>query len=135
MSERSNKLYPKSYGSWAGNPGGQRPDHEYCCVEIYPNERGGAAHRHQCNRKRGHGPDGAYCKQHDPEIVKARKREVAAQQEEAWQKRRLEFGGKAFFDALVMIAAGHNDPRALAQKTIAPFVRDENPSLATGKST
>jgi len=63
----------RRYNAWAGNPAGIPEDPARCIEEVSPNERGGFVHRHQCNRKRGHGPDGLYCKQHSPEAHAARK--------------------------------------------------------------
>lgn len=54
-----NKLYPKSYGRWAGKPNGTKPDYARCAEHVF-----GSYYSHQCSRKRGHGPDQAYCKQH-----------------------------------------------------------------------
>lgn len=51
----------RSYGRWAGSPGGHREDTK-CCVEAV--WRPGAWQDSQCGRKRGHGFDGMYCKQH-----------------------------------------------------------------------
>lgn len=63
----SNARYPKSYGDWAGNPNGIPPDFKRCCEEV--RIPGRWASYAQCQRSRGHGPDKAYCKQHDPEAV------------------------------------------------------------------
>ena len=54
----------KIYGAWAGNPKGQIEDETHCVKEIYGNYV-----PYQCSRKRGHGPDRLYCKQHDPERI------------------------------------------------------------------
>lgn len=122
MTDQKNELYPKNYGAWAGNPAGNRPDYAYCCVEVYPNERGGAAHRHQCNRKRGHGPDGAYCKLHDPAAVKKRDQEKEKRGKERWRNRMFEIYGRHFYDVLVTIAEGHsNDARGLAREAVDEF--------------
>jgi hypothetical protein len=43
------------YGTWADNP-------TRCIEQVWPS--GGTWIPHQCCRKRGHGPDGLYCKQH-----------------------------------------------------------------------
>jgi hypothetical protein len=51
------------YGSWAGNPKGRKEDIARCIEEVWPNERMSFI-AHQCQRKRGYGPDGLYCKQH-----------------------------------------------------------------------
>lgn len=55
------------YGAWAGDPRGTLED-VTCCVEgVMP--AGGAPTEHQCYRRRGHGPGGLWCKQHDPLAV------------------------------------------------------------------
>ena len=51
----------RRYGQWAGNPDGVREDPTRCIQEVYPRMEW---HPSQCLRKRGHGPDGLYCKQH-----------------------------------------------------------------------
>jgi hypothetical protein len=66
------------YGAWAGNPNGCQEDVTRCIQEVQESGRG--LHFHQCDRKRGHGKDGLYCKQHDPEAVKAK----SAAQEKKW---------------------------------------------------
>ena len=48
------------YGGWAGNPKGNPENKENCIEEVY----GLDWYSHQCTRKRGHGKDGLYCKQH-----------------------------------------------------------------------
>ena len=40
---------------------GSPEDPERCVTAVWP---AGMWHDHQCTRKRGHGPDGLYCKQH-----------------------------------------------------------------------
>lgn len=52
----------RTYGEWAGNPKGSKEDPERCITEVWPQYRGWIPG--QCARKRGHGPDGEYCKQH-----------------------------------------------------------------------
>lgn len=51
----------RRYGVWAGNKVGLPENSSRCIVEV-PNAVGWA--HHQCFRKRGHGLDGLYCKQH-----------------------------------------------------------------------
>ena len=51
------------YGEWAGNPKGVREDVTRCVREVFPGSGGGWI-PYQCQRKRGYGPDGLYCKQH-----------------------------------------------------------------------
>ncbi len=118
-----NRLYPKSYNVWAGNPAGVRPDYTRCCEAVVPNERGGSWHQHQCNRKRGFGPDEAYCKQHDPAAAQKRREASDRKYNEEFNKRRYEWHGKKFFDALQVIANGHNDARQLAKDVIDEFMK------------
>jgi hypothetical protein len=49
------------YGVWGGCPQGTPEDPERCIEEIWGHV--GWVPR-QCSRKRGHGPDGLYCRQH-----------------------------------------------------------------------
>lgn len=58
------------YGRWAGNPKGNPEDPTRCVEEVCSGGR--EMTFYQCLRKRGHGPEGLYCKQHDPEAVKRR---------------------------------------------------------------
>lgn len=54
------------------------PEDVVCCIEkVYPPGRWMSSK--QCSRKRGHGPDGLYCKQHDP-------KRVADRDETRWKK-------------------------------------------------
>lgn len=62
MSMTFDKPVGYRYGRWAGNPQGHAEDVRRCAFEVWPNERGRL--HHQCERKRGYGPDGRYCKQH-----------------------------------------------------------------------
>lgn len=50
------------YGAWAGNPEGTTEDETRCIKEVW--EQGRVIRAYQCLRKRGHGPEGLYCKQH-----------------------------------------------------------------------
>lgn len=69
---RANKLVPfgkpgeRRYANWAGNPKGIAEDLD-CCVEtVYGKGRFVPG---QCSRKRGHGPNGEFCKQHAKALV------------------------------------------------------------------
>ena len=55
----------RRYGCWGGNPNGMREDPELCIEEVLPTH--GSWIPRQCSRKRGHGPDGCYCRQHAKE--------------------------------------------------------------------
>lgn len=50
---------PRRYGMWAGCPGGYAEKTAYCIERVHNNYL-----FFQCNRKRGYGQDGLYCKQH-----------------------------------------------------------------------
>lgn len=107
-------LHKKQYGRWAGSPNGTPAYPERCCEEVYENGRWPLPR--QCNKKRGHGPEGAYCKQHDPEVVAARRAKSRAKEEAAFNKRVLEWAGPAAVALLRKIAEGHNDPRTAARE-------------------
>jgi hypothetical protein len=53
------------YGRWAGEPKGREEDVTRCIEEVFPSGYGGGGIiPYQCQRKRGHGPAGLFCKQH-----------------------------------------------------------------------
>lgn len=64
----------RRYGVRAGNPEGHREDPARCVAEV--RESGRWPHYHQCSNKRGHGPDGLYCRTHDPEGAAKKAREA-----------------------------------------------------------
>jgi hypothetical protein len=94
------------------------PDPDRCCEEITVN-RGGWPAWSQCSRPRGHGPEQAYCKQHDPDVALKRAAAVAEREKEAFQKRCLEWDAPRLLHALCRIADGHNDPRSIAAEVVA----------------
>lgn len=60
------------YGQSAANPRGDKERKDNCLAEPY------SCHSFvsmQCTRKRGHGPDGLFCKQHAKMIEKAKEKE------------------------------------------------------------
>lgn len=118
MSAVRNSLYPVRYGNWAGNPKGNAPDYDRCCAKLHDRYHPGG---YQCTRKRGHGPDEAYCKQHDPAAVKQREAEARAKFIAERNRERVKWFGPTFLAALRQIADGHNDPRTLAKETIETF--------------
>jgi len=59
----------RRYGVWRGCPQGQAEDPTRCIEQVWPSD--GTWIPHQCSRKRGHGPDGLYCKQHAKKAVEA----------------------------------------------------------------
>ena len=59
---------PRIYGRWAGNKKGYPEDPAKCIESVTDGFNSG-----QCTRKRGKGPDGLYCGQHNPDAIKAKK--------------------------------------------------------------
>lgn len=121
-SDRKNDLYPKSYGAWAGNPKGHAPDYERCVATV----KGAGWHYCQCSKKRGYGPDEAYCKQHDPAVIEARVQKKLERYHQRWNQERYKIHGPTFYAALKKIADGHNDPRTLAKEIIEEFHKGES---------
>ena len=117
MSLELSSFHRKRYGQWAGRPEGNPADPSRCCETVH--ERGRGALFYQCTRKRGFGPEKAYCKQHDPSAVAARNAIQKAAYEKEMAIHHLKWNGRKVFDALQKIADGHNDPRGLALETIA----------------
>ena len=115
-------LHQKSYGL---NMAKRGPDPARCCVEV--SNGGRWPSYHQCNRPRGHGPEGAYCKQHDPEVVAARRAASEAAYNEKRRRKALMHADQ-YLAALRKIAEGHNDPRALAAEVVADFDRRYPPA-------
>jgi hypothetical protein len=113
-------LHKERYGEWGGNPSGNRPLPDRCAHEVYD---GMTRIFSQCARKRGHGPEGAFCKQHDPDMVKARNQKSADDYREKRRREALRQSG-TYIAALRKIADGHNDPRALAAETLDQFERE-----------
>jgi hypothetical protein len=50
----------RRYGTWAGNPEGTPEDKGLCIIEVVTD----SWFFHQCQRKRGYGEGGLFCKQH-----------------------------------------------------------------------
>lgn len=59
----------RRYGVWGGCVWGQAEDPTRCTEEVWPANLQGIPQ--QCSRKRGHGPDGLYCKQHAKQHMEA----------------------------------------------------------------
>lgn len=112
--------YPKNYGSWAGRPDGVKPNYQCCAAEVSRSE-GNWTRFSQCTRKCGHGPDGAFCKTHDPVAVERRRDKSTAAWKAKWNAERYQLHGETFFNALQKIADGYNDARGLAQEVIEEF--------------
>ncbi len=59
------------------------------CIAGVWNECGWGSH--QCQRKRGHGKDGLYCKQHDPAKIVAKRKETEEKYRQSQEKRRASY--------------------------------------------
>lgn len=105
--------YQQRYGAWAGNPSGKAPDLTRCCVSVAWNYR-----FRQCSKPNGHGPDGAFCKQHDPAAAAERRAKHEAKHAARTIEWRFQSRGRAFAEALKQIADGHNDPRQVARDAL-----------------
>lgn len=114
--------YKESYGGRFGHAG-RPPDRTRCCA-VVTEQTNGWYRDHQCTRKRGFGPNGDYCKQHDPAAAEARRKASRANEEAKYEAFRMEAYGRAFHDALRKIADGHNDPRTLASEILDKFEKN-----------
>lgn len=103
--------YPKYYGaSWQG----RKPDYSRCAGDVP--DGGRSVTSHQCSRANGHGPHGAWCRMHDPAARKAKAdashAKWVAESDAADRDRVFTMDCRT---AIREIAAGHADPRGLAQ--------------------
>ncbi len=62
----------RRYGESAGNPDGYPEILKHCVEDVFRDAQYVSS---QCSRKRGHGPDGLYCRQHG-KMAEKRKQEV-----------------------------------------------------------
>ena len=115
MTEMTPEFKAQFHSEYGINMGRRRPDYSRCAEEVH---RGYSFH--QCTRKNGHGPHGAWCKQHDPIAVKAKADAAKAKWRAEWdaKKAAADFQ-KACIDAVKAIADGHNDPRGLCIALLA----------------
>ena len=103
---------------WYGLHFNRRREDVSLCIEEVAGRESWPSYR-QCTRKRGHGPDGLYCKQHQPDAVESRGREATKRYEEQrWRENRPARQRDAYRAALEDIAAGHNDPRERALEAL-----------------
>lgn len=123
MSDALKSHYAAAYGQWAGNQRGSSPDYDLCCATCHDKYHPGG---YQCTRKRGYGPDDAFCKQHDPAAQAERDRVARAKYDAERRRESIRWAGASFLAALSKIADGHNDPRALAAEVIAPYRNPPN---------
>jgi hypothetical protein len=64
----------RRYAAWAGRPEGVKEDVTRCVASVRDS---GGWHSYQCERKRGFGPEGLYCRQHSNAIERAKQEEAA----------------------------------------------------------
>jgi hypothetical protein len=116
--------YPKDYGPSFRC---RKPDYARCAASVA--DGGRMVTSSQCRRKNGHGPEGAWCKQHDPQASAAKKQASAAKKaarHAAWKReldqkaRDVEFASESK-NAIRAIAEGHNDPMTLAREILARY--------------
>ena len=116
MSDRAPEFYSLYQARYGRSYGSHAADYSKCCKAVYdPDTRASW----QCKRPNGHGEQGAYCKQHDPLVVSAKRNARSAKWKAEWaaKDRDAEFT-RAARQAIRDIAAGHNDPRGLAQSIL-----------------
>lgn len=111
--------WKERYGSWAGNREGTPPDFSRCAEEVFS----GRGMHHQCGNKATVEPDEqgrpTKCRVHskafhDEKAAEADRRYRAERKRNAFQ-----WNGRRFYEALKLIADGHNDPRAVAEEAIS----------------
>jgi hypothetical protein len=109
--------YPKDYGPSFRC---RKPDYARCAASVA--DGGRMVTSIQCSRKNGHGPEGAWCKQHDPQAIAAKRKSELAARKKAWDNasRKAAFIAEAQ-DAIRAIAEGHNDPMTLAREILARY--------------
>ena len=120
MTEYSDEFkaqYPKDYGPSFRC---RKPDYARCAESVA--DGGRMVTSSQCSRKNGHGPEGAWCKQHDPQALAAKR----AARDAAWireldQKHRESAFTAESRKAIRAIAEGHNDPMTLAREILARY--------------
>lgn len=111
------KYHQQRYGAWAGNPLGLNADPSRCAAVV------SSKHNyvtHQCTRKRGYGPEQAYCKIHDPDAEAKREQESRNKYRKKLRQDALRYAND-LYQALQLIEQGHNDPRLVAKEALLKF--------------
>lgn len=119
---------------WSSRHYNKPGDPSQCRASVVPNESFGWIHAYQCTRKPLvfrclDGAEYGFCKQHDPEAVTERSRarsekwrlEREQKDQEYDRQKQTQKAMDACKDAIVQIAAGHNDPRKLAGEALQLF--------------
>jgi len=110
--------YRKSYGRYNTDP-----DFTKCCRNVYASSPFGFSY--QCKRRNGHGPDGAYCKQHSPEAVEMRRQKEQERFFKDMKANTVKSFAPRALKALKKIADGHNDPQAVAQDVLDKLLESD----------
>ncbi len=84
------------YGAWAGDPKGSPYRPGYCVREVNADK----FHFCQCGRLAKYGPEKQYCKQHDPETIKAKEEKERLEREKAWKKGEEDYKRRSALAAL-----------------------------------
>jgi hypothetical protein len=109
--------YPKDYGPSFRC---RKPDYARCAESVADDGR--MVTSSQCSRKNGHGPEGAWCKQHDPQAIAAKREARNAAWRREWDQKARETAFTAESKtAIRAIAEGHNDPMTLAREILARY--------------
>lgn len=107
--------FREQFQSAYGNNYKARPDYSRCAAEVCV-----GFSFSQCTRKNGHGPHGAWCKQHDPVARKAKAEAQKTELAREWARKDAERKFRtSCVEAIRRIAEGHNDPRGLAMAIVA----------------
>lgn len=91
------------YNRWGGNPNGTAYNPKKCAGNCYDNHTRLFS---QCRNSPGFGPDGIFCKKHDPDYIAKKQAERNAKDEAKWKASRPSVYGKALFDLLKESQAG-----------------------------
>jgi hypothetical protein len=118
--------HQERYGKWAGNEAGRKADLSRCCERVHSH---GSHISSQCARKGGHGPDGTYCKQHNPVAVRLRQAQSAYKYDLHNYNLRMQRLSTTL-PIIKAIADGHNDPRALCQSWLDESAASLTPPVA-----
>ena len=120
MSEHNDEFKAHYRDSYGHNRYAAKPDFARCADRVYSSDAWSGTK--QCSRKNGHGPDGAFCKQHDPVALAAKRVARDAAWRREWDQKARESAFTAESKAAIRaIAEGHNDPMTLAREILARY--------------
>ncbi len=123
-------FHKRRYGMDRFNPQGTSSADPARCAKGVRNSGALWGRQDQCTRKRGHGPEQAYCAQHDPERRAAREAARREKEEEDFEAQQAKVNASlarrtmiwlaapAMKDALQRIRDGVDDPREIAAEAL-----------------